>query len=170
MGAGYVHLSMSERVVIESQLRLGYGPAVIAEDLGRSRSTITREMHRNGWRQRSQRVRRLHTGGYRAVEADRRARTLMKKPRRLHKLVVGTRLWDRVRGMLRCRLSPAQISRTLRRMRDPVRLSAETIYTTLYAMPVGRFAANCWTACASITRTGVASVAESVLVSRRFQT
>jgi hypothetical protein len=96
LGAGYVHLSMSERVVIESQLRLGYGPAVIAEDLGRSRSTITREMHRNGWRQRSQRV--------------------------------------------------------------------------MYAMPVGRFAANCWTACASITRTGVASVAESVLVSRRFQT
>jgi IS30 family transposase len=36
---------------------------------------------------------------------------------------------------LRRGLSPAQIQSTLARMPDPVRLSRETIYTALYAMP-----------------------------------
>jgi len=137
LACGYVHLSMAERVVIESQLRLGYRPATIAFGLCRPPSTVLREMRRNGWRLVGKRGFRLLAGGYRAVSADRRARQLVRKPRRLRKLVIGTELWERVTGMLRRRLSPPQIARTLRRMPDPVRLSAETIYTTLYAMPRG---------------------------------
>jgi IS30 family transposase len=38
---------------------------------------------------------------------------------------------------LRAGLSPVQIARTLARMLEPARLSSETIYTSLYAMPRG---------------------------------
>jgi hypothetical protein len=49
MGA-YRHLEIRERAVIEMQLELGPQPSVIARYLNRSRSTITRGLHRNGWR------------------------------------------------------------------------------------------------------------------------
>jgi IS30 family transposase len=76
-------------------------------------------------------------GGYRCVTADRRARLLTHKPRRLRKLVPGNPLWIIVVDHLRQGLSPAQIASTLARMPDPVRLSYETIYTALYTMPRG---------------------------------
>ena len=53
------------------------------------------------------------------------------------KLIVGNRLWVAVTKRLSRGLSPEQICRTLGHMADPVRLSHETIYTALYAMPRG---------------------------------
>ena len=53
------------------------------------------------------------------------------------KLTPQTELWAVVLAHLRRRLSPAQIAGTLARMADPVRLSYETIYKALYAMPRG---------------------------------
>jgi IS30 family transposase len=53
------------------------------------------------------------------------------------RLMPGTRLWTLVLDHLREGLSPVQIARTLALMDDPVRLSHETIYTSLYAMPRG---------------------------------
>lgn len=53
------------------------------------------------------------------------------------KLVVGNALWDKVRKGLLKGLSPEQIAGTMKRMRDPVRLSHETIYQAIYAMPRG---------------------------------
>jgi IS30 family transposase len=138
MAKSYRHLDTQERVVIETQLRLGMSPAAIAAGLMRARSTVTREMHRNGWKPEC--VHRGATriaGGYRCVLADRRARVLAAKPRLLRKLMAGNRLWVIVVDHLRRGLSPAQIARTLARMPDPVRLSYETIYTALYTMPRG---------------------------------
>lgn len=76
-------------------------------------------------------------GGYRCVAADRRARVLAIQPRVVRRLVPGNPLWITVVGHLRRGLSPAQITSTLARMPDPVRLSYETIYTALYTMPRG---------------------------------
>jgi IS30 family transposase len=134
----YTHLDVQERALIETQLTLGMRPTAIAAGLMRSRSTVTREMHRNGWK-----PARIHAGrptvagGYRCVSADRRARLLAIKPRVPRKLLPGNPLWHTMVDFLYQGLSPAQIARTLGRMPDPVQLSYETIYTALYTMPRG---------------------------------
>ena len=141
MAQGYIHLNTQERALIETQLRAGMRPGAIARGLQRARSTITRKIRRNGWlagRELSRRGSHRVAGGYRCVPADRRARVLAAKPRLLRKLVVGNPLWQKVVDHLRQGLSPAQIASTLARMPDPVRLSYETIYTALYAMPRGQ--------------------------------
>lgn len=140
MGKSFHHLDLSERVFIETQLTLGLSPAVIAAGLNRSRSTISREIRRNGWRAKLRKG--SVAGGYRSVAADRRARVLAGKARRGRKLVPGQELWRAMLDHLQQGLSPAQIASTLARMADPVRLSYETIYTALYAMPRGQLRAN----------------------------
>jgi IS30 family transposase len=139
MSKSYRHLDTQERALIETQLTLGMRPAAIAAGLMRACSTVTREMHRNGWK--PERVHRGGTriaGGYRCVLADRRARVLAARLRVVGKLIPGNPLWIIVVDHLRQGLSPAQIARTLARMPDPVRISYETIYTALYAMPRGQ--------------------------------
>jgi IS30 family transposase len=106
----------------------------------RARSTILREMRRNGWQPPPALARRggiRIAGGYRCVSADRRARQLAGKPRVPRKLIAGNPLWTIVVEHLRQGLSPAQIASTLARMPDPVQLSYETIYTAFYTMPKG---------------------------------
>jgi integrase len=49
MGKSYSHLSLAERALLQTQLELRCRPAAIAAGLQRARSTITREMARNGW-------------------------------------------------------------------------------------------------------------------------
>jgi IS30 family transposase len=53
------------------------------------------------------------------------------------KLVVGNDLWIKITDGLRKGLSPEQIAGTMKRMSDPERLSHETIYQAIYAMPKG---------------------------------
>src|SRR5580658_5463852 len=138
MGRSYKHLDMRERVVIETQLTLGRSVAAISASLMRTRSTVTREMVRNGWKPvYLHRGRVPAAGGYHSVAADRRACMLAARPRVLRKLVPDTPLWLTVVDHLRRGLSPAQIASTLARMPDPVRLSYETIYTAFYTMPCG---------------------------------
>jgi transposase, IS30 family len=141
----YRQLSMQERSLLQAQLSMGWRPAAIAAGLQRARSTVTREMVRNGWhpaRPRPKGGRPFVAGGYYAVTADRRARMLHRKPRVARKLVPGNRLWLCVLEHLRRGLSPEQIACTLARMADPVRLSHETIYTALYTMPRGQLRAR----------------------------
>lgn len=140
MARTFHHLDLSERVFIETQLTLGKRPTAIAVGLNRSRSTISREIRRNGWRAKLRKS--AIAGGYRCVAADRRARVLAGTARRQRKLVAGGELWVVVLEGLGRGLSPAQIGSTLSRMADPVRLSYETIYTALYAMPRGQLRAN----------------------------
>jgi IS30 family transposase len=71
MGKIYQHLEYAERVLIQTQLSLGMKPSLIADGLQRSRSTVVREIRRNGWLTGA--TRRV-PGGYRAPLAERRAR------------------------------------------------------------------------------------------------
>lgn len=57
-------------------------------------------------------------------------------------MVAGNILWERVLKSLRGGLSPEQASGILRRTPDPVRISHESIYTALYAMPRGELRAQ----------------------------
>ena len=50
MGKTYKHLSLQERVVVQTELEQGLSPAAIAAGLKRDRSTIGRELRRNGWK------------------------------------------------------------------------------------------------------------------------
>jgi IS30 family transposase len=136
---------LEERVTLQTQLQMGWSPAAIAAGLQRARSTVTREMARNGWKRASEATaqsRRWGNGMYLARIADRRARHLHQKLRVERKLVPGTCLWDLVLSHLRRRLSPAQIASTLARMPTPVRISHETLYATFYAMPRGELRAS----------------------------
>ena len=148
MKGHYQHLSLAERSLIQTQLSMGWSPAAIAAGLQRARSTVLREIRRNGWdRKKTQRKRGRPyvAAGYYAVTADQRARWLRQKPRVERKLVAGTPIWDRVIAELGRGLSPEQVAFTLRRMPDPVRLSHETIYPALYAMPRGALRARIMT-------------------------
>ena len=145
MSEGYSHLKVEERAMIQMHLSLGTRPSKIAFYLGRSRSTITRELARNGW-QRPRLIARtgpkLIAGGYSCGAADQRAKKLRRVARVERKLRPGTSLWAMMERHLRRGLSPAQIERTLARMPEPVQLSRETIYTALYAMPKGQLRAS----------------------------
>ena len=148
MARTYKQFSMEERCLVQAQLSMGWRPAAIAAGLQRARSTVTREMWRNGWHPaplRQKAGRRFLSGGYHAVTADRRAGRLRRQPRVERKLVAGTAVWDLVLAELGRGLSPEQVAFTLRRMPDPVRLSHETIYTALYAMPRGELRARIMT-------------------------
>jgi IS30 family transposase len=64
------------------------------------------------------------------------------KPRVARTMVHGNTVCNRVLESLRGGLSPEQASGILQRMPDPVRISHETIYTALYAMPRGELRAQ----------------------------
>ncbi len=67
----YQHLSYEERILIQAQLTLGFKPSSIASGLGRSPSTVLRQIGRNGC---LPRLPVRIAGGYRAPQAERRAR------------------------------------------------------------------------------------------------
>lgn len=125
--AANVRLSFQERVEIAIRAGGEQGVREIAAALGRSPSTISRELARN------------RTGhGYRATVAqsltDRRARR--PKTRKLTRIP----LRRRVLQMLRQRLSPEQIAGRLRLdfPDDPeMRVSHETIYQAIYVQARG---------------------------------
>ena len=145
MAKSYEQLSLEERALIQVQLSMSWRPAAIARGLQRARSTITREMARNGWQPADPGPRRGMkpiAGGYSARNAHRRAQLLHSKARVLCKLARFGPLWPVVLEHLRRGLSPTQIAFTLSRMAEPVRLSHETIYTALYAMPRGQLRAR----------------------------
>ena len=131
--------------MIEMYLAQGTRPGTIAIYLNRARSTISREILRNGWRRPTiipRPGKKLVAGGYNCDRAEHRARRQSAIARVARKLVPGTPLWVLMVEHLRHGLSPAQIERTLARMADPVQLSRETIYTSLYAMPKGQLRAS----------------------------
>ncbi len=139
MAKSYHHLTLAERTLLETQLTLGMRPAAIAVELLRSRSTITREIRRNG-------PGAIDPSGgdgrYRSLPADGKACRRASRPRVPRRLQSGCRLWEAVLDYLRRGLSPEQIERTLAGMPEPVQLSYETIYTALYAMPRGELRAS----------------------------
>lgn len=141
MGERYSHLSAEERGAIMVGKARGESARQLARLLGRSASTISRELARNGHREPTSGPRMGRpTLGYDATRAGRRARRLARKPRRVRKLHREGRLWCLVRRLLGKGWSPQQVSRTLRRHRpdEPAKhVSHETIYTAIYAAPRG---------------------------------
>lgn len=143
MGKFYTQLSIEERMMIQSQLILGFKPAQIARELGRSPATLSRELKRNGW-SRSELPRRVGrpvvAGGYRAWTAQYRAEACAARPRVERKLKPGSLLWPVMLGYLQADYSPEQIAGTLATVHPDnpsFQVSHETIYTAIYAMPRG---------------------------------
>jgi len=111
-------LCLSEREEIRVGLAADKPLTLIARELGRSASTVSREVRRN----RSQR-------GYVAHVAQRRADRRAQRPRQL-RVEVDAELRRRVRSGLRQRFSPQTIARQL--AADGMTISAETIYRACY--------------------------------------
>lgn len=132
-------LTEPERLVIERGLRAGLTQEQVAEVLGRSPSTISREVRRGGG-PRTSRVGARVMGRprqYLAVRAQRMAsdRALRPKPYKL-----TGRLGAVVTGLLEIDWSPQQIAAMLPNLYpddDAMRVSHETIYQSLFVQTRG---------------------------------
>jgi transposase, IS30 family len=124
------YLSLAEREEIAVGRAAKQSVRHIARSLGRSPSTISRELRRNGPAQR---------GGYRATLAQTKAEQRARRPK-TSKLADNPRLRAEVRQMLEQRMSPEQISGRLPRLfpdDEDMRISAEVIYQSLYVQGRG---------------------------------
>ena len=131
MDRRYKHLNGEERGVIFAEHRRGASLRAIGSLLGRSPSTIGRELTR-GWGD---------DGQYSPVSARRSYDAARLRSRRPRRLTEGSSLHIWVRGKLEhLHWSPEQIAGRLRAMHpdDPdQRVSHETIYAAIYAQPRG---------------------------------
>ncbi len=126
----YKQLSAEERATIMLMTRDGKGAREVGRFLKRSPSTITRETDRAIG----------YEAGYCATLTGEQATRRRSKPRKALKLVVDGELFGVVVGHLKNKWSPEQIAGTLKGMypdQPSQRVSHETIYHTLYAMPRG---------------------------------
>jgi IS30 family transposase len=122
-------LSLAEREEIAAGVAAKLALRQIARQLGRSPSTISREIARN----------ELARGRYRAVAADRAAQVRRCRPKPA-RLAVNGELREMVQAGLTRKWSPEQISRMLRREfanRPEMHVSPETIYQSLYVQGRG---------------------------------
>ena len=123
-----LRLSNAEREEISRGLRAGETLRLIARQLGRAPSTVSREVGANGGRQR-----------YRAVRAEARASRAARRPRAA-KLASNRRLRAAVERLLLDLWSPQQIAWQLRHDHpdDPeMWVSHETIYQSLFVQGRG---------------------------------
>ena len=121
-------LTLDEREEISRGLAAGESLRAIAARLGRSASTVCREVNRNGGR-----------GGYRAAKAEERAWVRARRPK-CCLLAMNDSLCDLVAGKLREDCSPEQISGWLKRRYpddEAMGISHETIYRTLFVQAKG---------------------------------
>ena len=132
----FTHLSERERTIIEIKLSEGCKLRAIARSLQRAPSTISREIARD----RPVRVWEhlpAPSRPYCGLRAQARADVMRAKARRRKRLHPRLALWPRVLRCLAMGLSPRQTSLTLGRMKPVARISHESIYQALYAMPKG---------------------------------
>jgi IS30 family transposase len=121
-------LTPAEREEISRGLATGESLRAIAPRLGRSASTVCREVNRNGGRNR-----------YRATRADEKAWERARRPKS-YLLSVNDRLRDLVAEKLEEDWSPQQISGWLKREYpedEAMYVSHETIYRTLFVQAKG---------------------------------
>ncbi|MBM2623920.1 IS30 family transposase, partial [Actinoplanes sp. LDG1-06] len=124
------YLSTDERIVIADRFHAGVTRTAIAAELGRSKSTISREIARNA---------HPVTGDYRPHAAQHRAEARRPRPKP-RKLAVNPVLHDAVQAMLERKHSPQQISHRLRRdhpEQSEWYVSHETIYQAIYVQGRG---------------------------------
>jgi transposase, IS30 family len=123
------YLSLAEREEIAVGVAARKPLRQIARELGRSPSTVSREITRNssGW------------GSYRATAAQARAEVRGRRPKEA-RLAGNEELRGWVQGKLEMRWSPEQVSRRLKAEfpgRPEMRVSPETIYQSLYVQGRG---------------------------------
>jgi IS30 family transposase len=134
-----LRLSLVEREEISRGLAPDWSIRAIAEELGRSPSTVCREVNANGGRTK-----------YRALVADRAADRRALRPKRA-KLAECRRLRGVVERKLEAKWSPQQISTWLALEysdRPEMQVSHETIYQSLLFRAVERCAKSSIRACA----------------------
>lgn len=130
MNCCYNHLSAVEREEISRAVATGMGVREIARQLGRSASTISRELKRNAGA----------SYQYRATVAQWRARRRARIARRPRKLQKNAWLRCYVCRRLRQGWSPQQIAARLRHDYPHAvdkHISHETIYAAIYVVPRG---------------------------------
>lgn len=135
MGPHYEQLSAEERATIMLMANEGKSLRAKARTLRRAPSTISRE-----WRRHIPPAGAPGRSGYDAKLAGQEARRCRFKPRRSSKLAVDGVLFGVVEHLLQEGWSPGQIAGTMKMMwpdSPDRRVSAETIYTCLYALPRG---------------------------------
>lgn len=117
-----LRLSLAEREEISRGIAAGESARIVAARLGRSASSVSREITRNGGRDQ-----------YRATTADRRAWQLAQRPKPC-KLDTNSALQEMVQEKLLEDWSPQQIAVWLQRNSSTggMRISHEAIYRTLY--------------------------------------
>lgn len=125
MGTSYTHLSLSERIDLYRLRSEGHSLRYIAQWLGRSPATLSRELRRNS------RTTKAWPGGYRPERAQQLAE------RRRHwdgrfKLARQPALRDFVHTQLAAGWSPEQIAGYLRRQAHGGVVSYEAIYRFIY--------------------------------------
>lgn len=121
-------LSLAEREEISRGIVSGLSIREVASRIGRSPSTVSREVSRNGGRER-----------YRAAEADEAAWNRSRRPK-LCRLATHRRLRYIVARKLQLDWSPQQISGWLAKQypdRDDMQVSHETIYRSLFIQARG---------------------------------
>src|SRR5271167_1077753 len=123
-----VALRLEEREEISRGIVVGQSTRRIAQSLGRSPSTVSREIKRNGG-----------CSAYRASEADTRAWVRASRPKAC-RLACHAGLRWRVAQKLSCQWSPEQISGWLKRQfpaDQGMQVSHETIYRSLFIQTRG---------------------------------
>ena len=121
-------LTLAEREEISRALMVGQSMRSVAARLGRSPSTVSREIRRNGGQE-----------SYRAAQADEAAWERSLRPKRC-KLIKNRRLAGVVADMLRMLWSPEQISGWLKHTYpndQSLHVSHETIYRSLFIQARG---------------------------------
>lgn len=123
-----IALSLQEREEISRGLAAADSLRSIAVRIGRSASTVSREVARNHGR-----------GSYRAGNAEQAALNRGRRPKPA-KLTIHSRLWAEVVARLEANWSPQQISRFLKEEypgEPSMQVSHETIYLSLYVQGRG---------------------------------
>ena len=129
MSTRYRHLQPEERLTLASLLQQGWSLRRIAQQLGRSPSTLSREVTRN-----------RSGDAYWSAPAQSLCQQRRIASRPLPKLHADGALWHMVTDLLLRRWYPQQIARTLRRMHpddSSQRVGHETLYNAIYAYPRG---------------------------------
>jgi IS30 family transposase len=116
MGMNYRQLNAEERSALAALRSVGFSQAEIAQELGRHRSTVWRELRRNS---------APYDGGYRSARAHQRAHARRYRSRRNSQFQPAE--WARVEGLLKEQWSPEQVAGHLGRTGE-MAISHETIY------------------------------------------
>jgi len=125
MGKTYTQLTLKERIELYQLHESGFPLQAIADALGRSKSTISRELSRNS------KTTRRWEGGYDPAEAHTRSQRRRRWDARF-KLARSPHLCAQVRAHLEQGWSPEQIAGALKREHGHCVISHESIYRFIY--------------------------------------